>query len=209
MLRLDFEQPAPITARTAQVLARNLSRHVGRLSALIISDYQKGTVTTELASHAVSLSRQKRLPVFVDPKPEHPEICRHATLVTPNLHEAELMLGRPLRTRQDLIAGGRRMLSELDCSNLLITRGSDGMVLFGADGSMHEIPGIARPVYDVTGAGDTVLAVLALATCAGATLTEAAELANLAGGRVVLKFGTAEITRQELLEALAGKSETR
>lgn len=134
LLRLDFEQPAPITTRTAQVLARNLSRHVGGLSALIISDYQKGTVTTELASHAVSLSRQRRLPVFVDPKPEHPEICRHATLVTPNLREAELMLGRPLRTRQDLIAGGRRLLSELDCSNLLITRGSDGMVLFGADG---------------------------------------------------------------------------
>jgi len=209
LLRLDFEQPAPISARTAQVLARNLSRLLGRLSALIISDYQKGTVTTELASHAISLCRQRRVPVFVDPKPEHPEICRHATVVTPNLHEAELMLGRSMRTRQDLFAGGRRLLTELDCSNLLITRGSDGMVLFGADGSTHEIPGVARPVYDVTGAGDTVVAVLALGFCSGATLEEAAELANLAGGRVVLKFGTAEITSQELLEALAGKSETK
>lgn len=209
LLRLDFERPTEISARTARLLARDLTRHVGRLSALIISDYQKGTVTTDIASHAISLCRQRRMPVFVDPKPAHPEICRHATLVTPNLHETELMLGRPLRTRQDLVAGGRRLLTELDCSNLLITCGSEGMVLFGADGSTHEIPGVARPVYDVTGAGDTVLAVLALATCAGAKLEEAAELANLAGGCVVLKFGTAEITSQELLEALAGKSQTK
>lgn len=208
LLRLDFERPAAISSRTAEQLARHLARWMGRLNALIISDYRKGSVTTELATHALSLGRQKRLPIFVGPKPEHPEICRHATLVTPNLHEAELLLGRPMRTRQELVAGGRRLLGDLDCSNLLITLGSDGMMLFEAGGKTHEIPGVARPVYDVTGAGDTVLAVLALACCAGATLEESAELANLAGGRVVLKFGTAEITARELVEALAGKAGT-
>lgn len=202
LLRLDFERAAPLSAKTEESLWRNLARWMNRLDALVISDYQKGSVTTGLAGRAISLGRQRRLPIFVDPKPEHPEICRHATLVTPNLREAELLAGVSLRHRQELLEGGRRLLADLDCANLLITRGSDGMVLFESDGSAREIPGVARPVYDVTGAGDTVLAVLALATCAGATLKQAAELANFAGGRVVLKFGTAEITPQELLEAL-------
>jgi D-glycero-beta-D-manno-heptose-7-phosphate kinase len=209
LLRLDFERAAPISARTEESLRRNLARWMNRLDALVISDYRKGSVSTGLAGYAVSLGRQKRLPIFVDPKPEHPEICRHATLVTPNLHEAELLVGRPMRDRQGLLEGGRRLLAELDCSNLLITCGSDGMMLFESDGSAQEIPGVARPVYDVTGAGDTVLAVLALAACAGATLRQAAELANFAGGRVVLKFGTAEISPGELLDALSRNREER
>ncbi|HEV2231829.1 MAG TPA: PfkB family carbohydrate kinase [Terriglobia bacterium] len=204
LLRLDFEQPANISSHTASLLARQISRWMSRLDALIISDYQKGSATTELCKQAISLARQRRLPILVDPKPEHPEICRHATVVTPNLREAELMAGLRLRTREELVASGQRLLADLGCSNLLITRGSDGMMLFREGEKPHEIPGRPRPVYDVTGAGDTVLAVLALAASAGATLEEAADLANLAGGRVVLKFGTAEITPGELLDAIAG-----
>jgi rfaE bifunctional protein kinase chain/domain len=204
LLRLDFEKPESISRRTAETLARNFARWVGRLHALIISDYRKGTVTTELCAQVKALARQRRVPVFVDPKPEHPEICRHATLVTPNLHEAELMAGMPLRSRRQIELGGRRLLRALDCSALLITRGAEGMTLMEAGGAIYEIASIPRPVYDVTGAGDTVIAVLALAYAAGATLREAAVLANLAGSRVVLKFGTAEISDQELLEALAG-----
>ena len=203
LLRLDFENPKTISHRTAGLLARNFARWVGRLKALVISDYQKGTVTTELCNQVSTLARQRRVPVLVDPKPEHPEICRHATVVTPNLREAEWLAGMPLRDRREIERGGRRLLAELDCSYLLITRGSEGMTLFEAGGAVHEIPSVPRPVYDVTGAGDTVLAVLALAYCSGATMKEAAELANLAGGRVVLKFGTAEITPQELLDAVA------
>jgi D-beta-D-heptose 7-phosphate kinase/D-beta-D-heptose 1-phosphate adenosyltransferase len=203
LLRLDFEQPAEISTHTASLLARRISRWIGRLDALIISDYQKGSATTELCKQAISLGRQRRLPIFVDPKPDHPEICRHATLVTPNLREAEIMVGRRLRTREELFGSGQRLLADLGCSNLLITRGSDGMMLFSEGKTPHEIPGRPRPVYDVTGAGDTVLAVLALAVSAGATMEEAAHLANLAGGRVVLKFGTAEITPGELLNAIA------
>ena len=206
LLRLDFESPAEISRRTTESLMRKLARWMGRLSALVISDYRKGTVTTDVATRAISLARQKRVAIFVDPKPEHPEICHHATLATPNLHEVEIMIGRPLRNREDLLQGGRRLLSQLGCQNLLITRGSSGMVLFEAGGAMHDIPGVARPVYDVTGAGDTVLAVLALASSAGATLREAAELANRAGGLVVLKFGTAEITKSELLDAISRKA---
>jgi rfaE bifunctional protein kinase chain/domain len=202
LLRLDFEKPATISSATAHALARRFARWVGRLNALVISDYQKGTVTTELSRHVLTVARQKRVAVFVDPKPEHPEICREATLVTPNLREAELMTGLPLRDRRQLETGGRRLLADLGCENLLITRGADGMTLFERDGGVHEIASVPRPVYDVTGAGDTVVAVLALAYSAGATLREAAELANRAGGRVVLKFGTAEVSPQELLDAV-------
>jgi D-glycero-beta-D-manno-heptose-7-phosphate kinase len=209
LLRLDFERAAAITARTEKLLGGRIAQWMNRLDALVISDYQKGSVTDKLAGLAISLGRQRRLPIFVDPKPENPEICRHATLVTPNLHEAELMAGHTMRNRNDLEEYGRGLMARLECSNLLITRGSEGMMLFAGDGSAHAIPGVARPVYDVTGAGDTVLAVLALAVSAGATMLDAAQLANLAGGRVVLKFGTAEITPGELLEALKANGESK
>ena len=209
LLRLDFEKPADISPRTAETLARSFARWVGRLDALIISDYRKGTVTTELCNQVKAIARQRRVAVFVDPKPEHPEICRHATAVTPNFHEAELMAGHPLRDRRELEAGGRRLLADLDCSYLLITRGAEGMTLFEAGGALHDIPSVPRPVYDVTGAGDTVVAVLALAYSSGASMLDAARLANLAAGRVVLKFGTAEISPQELLEAVPATSRIR
>lgn len=203
LLRLDFERPTPISSRTSHLLARSCARWMGRLKALVISDYRKGTVTTELCQHVLALARQRRVPVFVDPKPEHPEICRNATVVTPNLREAELMAGVPLRDRRQLEAGGRRLLAELGCAYLLITRGGEGMTLFEAGGEVHEILSVPRAVYDVTGAGDTVIAVLALAYSSGASMKEAAELANLAGSQVVLKFGTAGITLPQLLEAVA------
>ncbi|HEV2351003.1 MAG TPA: PfkB family carbohydrate kinase [Terriglobia bacterium] len=207
LLRLDFEQTAEISPRTGTQLARRIAQWIPRLDALIISDYRKGSVTTELCDHAISLGRRKGLQIFVDPKPEHPQICRHATVVTPNLHEAEVMLGRALRTRHELLAGGRQLRADLECAHLLITRGSDGMILFTSDGKAHDIPGVPRPVYDVTGAGDTVIAVLALACSSGATTEDAARLANLGGGRVVLKFGTAELTTRELTDAIAGGHE--
>ncbi len=203
LLRLDFERPTRISERTTRSLVRHFTRWAGKLKALIVSDYQKGTVTTELYRQILALARQRRLPVFVDPKPEHPEICRDATVVTPNLREAELMAGLSMRDRHRLEVGGRRLLAELGCENLLITRGGEGMTLFESDGTVHELPSVPRPVYDVTGAGDTVIAVLALAYGAGATLRDAAALANAAGSRVVLQFGTSEISPQELLDALS------
>ncbi len=206
LLRLDFERPARISSPTEKALARSLARWVGRLDALIISDYQKGSATTDLCRQALTLARQRRVPVFVDPKSDHPEICREATLVTPNLHEAEMMAGAPMQDHRQLVTGGRRLLAELGCANLLITRGANGMTLFEPGDKVHDIPSRPRPVYDVTGAGDTVIAVLALAYSAGANLREAAELANLAGGQVVLKFGTAYLSSPELLDAISRNS---
>ena len=202
LLRLDFEKPAPISSQTSGLLVRSFARWAPKLDALVISDYQKGSVQNELCNQVSTIARQRRIPVFVDPKPELPEICRHATAVTPNLREAELMAGRPMRDRTSLEAAGRQLLAVLDCSYLLITEGAEGMTLFEKNGRVHKIAADARPVYDVTGAGDTVLAVLALAFCSSAEMSEAAELANLAAGQVVLKFGTSEVSQQELLKAL-------
>ncbi len=202
LLRLDFEKPAPISPKTSAAIGRSFARWAPKLSALVISDYRKGSVETELCSQVLAIARQRRMPVFVDPKPEHPEICHHATAVTPNLHEAELMAGHSMRDRASLEAGGRRLLAELDCAYLLITRGAAGMTLFEKGGAVHDIRSEARPVYDVTGAGDTVLAVLALAFSSGAPMVDAARLANIAAGRVVLRFGTSEVSPQELLTAI-------
>jgi len=202
LLRLDFERPEVISRHAAEKLARSFALEAGRMEALIISDYLKGTVTPELSNRIKGVARQRRMPVFVDPKPEHPEACRHATVVAPNLREAELMAHASLRKPHDLEIGGQRLRAELDCGCLVITRGSEGMTLFEPNRRGQEIRSLPRPVYDVTGAGDTVLATLTLAAISGASAREAAELANLAASRVVLKFGTAQITREELLEAV-------
>ena len=112
------------------------------------------------------------------------------------------MAGHSMRDRASLEAGGRRLLASLDCDYLLITRGAEGMTLFEKGGAVHNVPSEARPVYDVTGAGDTVLAVLALAFASGAKMEDAARLANIAAGRVVMRFGTSEVSPQELLAAI-------
>jgi len=202
LLRLDFERPEAISSQSVDKLARSFALEARRIEALIISDYLKGTVTPELCNRIKGLARQRRIPVFVDPKPEHPETCRHATLVAPNLHEAELIAHASLRNQPDLETGGQRLRAELDCGCLVITRGSEGMILFEPNKPGQEIRSLPRPVYDVTGAGDTVLATLALAVISGASAREAAELANLAASRVVLKFGTAQISQEELLKAV-------
>jgi bifunctional ADP-heptose synthase (sugar kinase/adenylyltransferase) len=233
LLRLDVEEPRPISERSEGLLARRFVRRLGRrsgrqfdrqfdrqfargapgldapgLDALIISDYLKGSVTTKLAGEFSATARQRGIPVLVDPKPEHPEVCEGATVATPNLQEAELMARAPLRDSAARQAGAPSLRATLGCSALLITRGGDGMTLVDSDGAVREIPSLPRPVYDVTGAGDTVIAVMALALAAGASLEEAASLANLAGGCVVLKFGTAVITHEELTALLAGSQST-
>jgi rfaE bifunctional protein kinase chain/domain len=206
LARVDFEQPRPISPRSTKLLARRFAASVSRLDALIVSDYMKGSVTEGLYGEISATARQKGIPVLVDPKPDQCQICRNATVATPNLQEAERMalagFGQSRAREHDWSA----LCQELGCGALLITRGGEGMTLVEAGGPAIDIPSLPRPVYDVTGAGDTVIAVMALALAAGASLRDAATLANLAGGCVVLKFGTAVLTPGELLAALKGTS---
>lgn len=203
LLRLDFEKALTVSNVSRARLARSLRERVDRLDALIVSDYQKGSVDTALCNEVLPLARAQCVPVFVDPKPSHPEPCHQATVVTPNLHEAELMAGMPMRNAAAVEKGGRLLIEKFQCEHLLITRGGEGMTLLDSAGGCYVIHSRPRPVYDVTGAGDTVIAVLALACSSGAAMKDAAEIANIAAGQVVLKFGTAQIAFDELRDALA------
>ena len=202
LLRVDFEKVNPISARSVRLLARRFARSVSRLDALIVSDYLKGSVTEDLSAEFSAMARLRQIPVLVDPKPEQPHICRNATVAMPNLDEAERMAAMAFGEVRAGEGDWPALCQELGCAALLITRGGKGMTLVEPAGPQLDIPCQPRPVYDVTGAGDTVIAVMALALAAGASLAEASTLANLAGGCVVLKFGTAVLTPDELLKAL-------
>jgi D-beta-D-heptose 7-phosphate kinase/D-beta-D-heptose 1-phosphate adenosyltransferase len=201
MLRFDRETrdgPAP---RTVQLLKSFLRRRLRAGEVVVVSDYGKGVV-----SHAVLqfLREQKAdlgLRVCVDPKSRHFSVYRDLTLVTPNQREAELAAGMEIADGESLERAGRKLMEVLSSDALLITRGEHGMSLFQADRTTH-IPTMAREVYDVTGAGDTVLATLSLALAAGADFFHAAYLSNLAAGIVVGELGTSTVSPAELREAL-------
>ena len=207
LLRLDFEKPAPISAKTVALLARSFARWAPKLNGLVISDYSKGSVQNELSNQVTAIARQRRIPVFVAPKPEHPEICRHSTAVVANLSDAEMMAGRVMRNRVSLEAAGRQLLALLDCSYLLIAGARTGMMLFEKGGAIHEVPDGREPAAELAGSQDAVLAALALAFCSGADIKEAAELASLAAGHAALKFGAPEADRHPFLKAITGKPE--
>jgi D-beta-D-heptose 7-phosphate kinase/D-beta-D-heptose 1-phosphate adenosyltransferase len=170
----------------------------------MVSDYLKGTVTRDVI-RTLRSAAFSGLPLLVDPKIPHLDFYAGATLVTPNHHEAETATHRRIQSDEDAREAGREFRKRAQCDAVLITRGDAGMWV-SQDGAEGSIPAVAREVADVTGAGDTVAATLALALAAGATLAEAATLANFAAGIVVGKFGPATVSRDELLAALGATS---
>jgi D-beta-D-heptose 7-phosphate kinase/D-beta-D-heptose 1-phosphate adenosyltransferase len=202
VVRTDREAAGEISADTESALFAALRRELASCEALVISDYQKGAVTASLLRRTLPLARRRRVPVLVDPKLRNFRRYRGVTLVTPNQSEAERATGRSTASEQGVVEAGRRILSLLGCRAALITRGEQGMSLFERGRRPVRVPAAAREVFDVTGAGDSVIATMALAVAAGARLPEAAVLANCAAGVVVGKVGTAPATPDEVLEAL-------
>ena len=202
VVRADREQSDEIPDALEARLLADVNETLPSCRALILSDYQKGVVTPRLTKAVVALARRRRIPVLVDPKVRHFALYRRVTLVTPNQQEAEEATGLRVRTAADLQAVGKRLLELLDCSAALVTRGEHGMSLFERGRPPLHVPTAAREVFDVTGAGDTVIATLGLALGAGARLPDAARLANYAAGVVVGKLGTATATPEELLAAV-------
>jgi D-beta-D-heptose 7-phosphate kinase/D-beta-D-heptose 1-phosphate adenosyltransferase len=202
VVRTDREDKGDIPAQTEGRLVASVRRELASAEALVISDYEKGAITASLLRRVLPLARRRRLPVFVDPKRRHFRRYRGVTLVTPNQLEAEEATGLSLRDEDDLVAAGRRILSLLGCRAALVTRGEHGMSLFERRRRPVHVPATAREVFDVTGAGDSVIATMALAVTAGATLSEAAALANCAAGVAVGKVGTTPATPDEVLAAL-------
>jgi rfaE bifunctional protein kinase chain/domain len=201
VVRIDREsQEALGTEAIEETRVRALELLTGA-QAVIISDYDKGVITPALLGQLLPASRKAKLTVAIDPKPSNYRYYMPATVITPNLQEARTMLGSQGNTAPEILDMGRRLRETLQCEAVLLTRGEEGMILFQESGDPLRIPSYAREVYDVTGAGDTVIAVLTLALTAGASLPEAASLANLAAGLVVGKLGTAVVTTQELMVA--------
>lgn len=209
VVRYDRELRKPLQRSSLEQIVAYLEKRSTNAGALIVSDYAKGVVTPELMDAIRGLGLPARFPVIVDPKIQHAELYRGVTLVTPNHHEASRMSGIDITDPDSLLAAGRMLQKRLQCEAVLITRGKDGMALFDHTGAMTDIPTVARRVYDVTGAGDTVIATLALGLAAGLSTTDAALLANIAAGVVVGEVGTAVVTVDGLIEAIQDHSRPR
>lgn len=200
IVRLDREEARYWEDREEQVFCRKIES-MGKTDAIIISDYAKGVVTPRVAEAVLNLGHKKGVPVVVDVKPKHAELFRGAAVFAPNKKEAEEMAGVLIHDEKALEKAGKILQSKLQ-SNILITRGAEGMTLFAED-RMRHFPSAAREVFDVTGAGDTVTAVFALAFAAHCSLEDAALLATHAAGIAVGKRGTATVSVQELSYAVS------
>jgi D-glycero-beta-D-manno-heptose-7-phosphate kinase len=196
--RIDYERDTDVDGDVERQLIARVRRLGAGAKVLLVSDYLKGAVTRPIVAALVDL-KASGAPLIVDPKIPHLACYGGATLVTPNHHEAETATHRRIRTDEEARDAARDFRTRAGCDAVLITRGEHGMWL--SDQTVEgAIPAVAREVSDVAGAGDTVVATLALALAAGATMAEAAVIANHAAGVVVGKFGPATLTRQELGE---------
>ncbi len=199
IVRLDVEQRTPIPTEIARNMLGWIADALPHADGCIISDYALGTITGQLARSVIDLARRHGVPILVDPKSAPYDDYACASLVKPNLRELEQQLGRELRDETVLIEAGRSLVQRWQGAALLVTLGPHGAVLFSPrEGVPTFFSAVARQIYDVTGAGDTVAAVVALALAAGAALEDAVYLANLAAGIVVRKLGTATVTVNEL-----------
>lgn len=204
--RIDYESDVEIAGDLEQRVIAEIQKHAPDASAIVVSDYLKGCVTHRIVAAAVAEAANTGAPVLVDPKIPHIDYYAGATLVTPNHHEAETATHMRIRSETDARDAARRFRERARCGGVLMTRGDQGMWLL-ADGIEGELPASAREVADVTGAGDTVIATMALALAAGATFAEAARLANEAAGVSVSRFGPATVSTEELLKALSASAD--
>ncbi|MGI8735161.1 MAG: D-glycero-beta-D-manno-heptose-7-phosphate kinase [Pyrinomonadaceae bacterium] len=200
VVRADREFRTPVNGQTEQRIIEALRDALETADALVISDYNKGVVTPRILAEILPRA-YARVPVLVDPKMRNFFSYQPATLITPNHHEALRMTNLEADTDEGLHEAARLIRSQLNCDAVLITRGDRGMMLLEGDSDPVYVATAAREVYDVTGAGDTVIATLAAALAAGSTLIEAADLANHAAGIVVAKVGTAIASDREVIES--------
>ncbi|MBU0728393.1 MAG: D-glycero-beta-D-manno-heptose-7-phosphate kinase [Proteobacteria bacterium] len=204
VVRFDREKTGKPNAADTQKLCAFIEDHLEEFDAVIISDYNKGMINDEIMTQLQARLKKcrKPIPLIVDPKPGRPELFKDVTIITPNNHEAELMSGVAIEDNESLMRAADNLLNTFNCQAVLITRGEAGMALMEKGKELFSIPTVAKEVYDVTGAGDTVIATLALGLASGMTCADAATLANYAAGIVVGKVGTATASTDELLETI-------
>ena len=206
VVRVDREDTHPLAKAYLDGLCGALSSHLSSVKGIVVSDYAKGVVTPQLFQVITNAYAEGKLgygkvPVIVDPKPPNFDVYNCATVVKPNRTEAEQASGLKIVDRKSAIQAARKLRERWNAEMILVTLGELGMVLVGKVGEREEIvevPTVARDVYDVSGAGDTVSAVFSLTLAVGGTATDAAKLANFAAGIVVAEVGTVAVTAEEL-----------
>ncbi len=201
--RLDLEKRLPLPPPDEKRMLDFIRDSLPHIQAIIFSDYDKGVITPTLIQETVRMAREQGVFTAVDPQVTHFHYYQGVDVLTPNHHEAGRFLRRDLKTDQEVEEGGLEILNLLQAKMLLITRGEKGMTLLSkADGSAHHFPTFAREVFDVTGAGDTVISIFSLAMTVGAAPEEAVVMSNHGAGIVVGRLGAATVTVEELVEDL-------
>ncbi len=202
VVRYDSERHHDISPPFTKRILRYINAQLVSISCIVVSDYCKGVITPSLMAQLGKLAHAQRIPILVDPKVEHFSCYAGVTIITPNHLEAQQASGRSASDHKSIHDIGHQLRQRLGCEAVLVTRGEQGISLCESTGKSWHIPAMARQVYDVTGAGDTLISALALALSAGASIQESAILANHAAGVAVGMIGTAAITKTQLKEAL-------
>ncbi len=202
VVRVDRESRDVLSDNAISALRSLIMEHRDSIEGVIVSDYAKGVVCNELMDLLRDAFVSRGIPVLVDPKPVNKDLYRGVTLVAPNQLEAQALASMPIQDDETLDVAIKTIQKDLEVDAVLITRGSNGMCLWQADSGMFSVPTMAREVYDVTGAGDTVMATLVLAKITGLDWCNAACLANAAAGIVVGRVGTATVTGDDLVNLL-------
>lgn len=204
VVRVDREKVGSIFPGTLRTILGIIKKNISRIKGIIVSDYGKGVVSQELMNGLKEVIGKNSIPILVDPKPQNMRWYEGVTLITPNHLEAELAAGRKIETEEDLLWAGRDLLKKTKCDSVLITRGQEGMTLFLKNKKVEHIPTVAQKVFDVTGAGDTVIATLILSLVSGMNMIQACKMANFAAGIVVGEVGTAAVQAGDLIRVLEG-----
>ncbi len=202
LLRTDKETVSPVTTTIAKKLIGAAKRAMKGCRAVIISDYGKGALVPDVIESVIDVARARNLPVIVDPKGRDYWRYQGATLVTPNRAELAEAVGHAVTVESDIVDGAKTLVADYDLSAVLVTRSQDGMTLVSADGRVSHLAAEAREVFDVSGAGDTVVATIATAMAGGVGMKDAARIANVAAGIVVGKVGTASAFGADIISAL-------
>jgi len=202
VVRTDEESRLPLQPDEEAGLIDAMRRHAGGAAAILLSDYRKGVLGERVIAEAMALAERAGIPVFVDPKSRDFGLYRGATCIKPNARELAAASGLPTGTAAEVEAAARRVMERSGARAVLATRSGEGMMLVERDGGVHSVATRAREVFDVSGAGDTVIAALALAHASGRSLVQAMHIANAAAGVVVGKLGTATASLAEVLEEL-------
>jgi len=196
VVRVDKEVTTPLDRADEELILGSAQSFLGECGCVVVSDYAKGVITPTLMQQLVEMAREYSVPVAVDPKISQFSIYKGVTVLTPNLFEAAAGAGLVIDSMDALVEAGRRIIDKLECEYLIITRGDQGMTLFSGKEDFVHIEAYSRHVYDVTGAGDTVISTLALALASGLSMLEGAGLANVAAGVVVGEVGTVPISSE-------------